>query len=235
MHLPTAAAFLASASLVSSHTIVFNVWVNGVDQGLANNAPSYIRVHPANNPVKDVNSRDMTCNIANKPAAKTLTVKPGDEVAFEWHHDNPGANSEVIASSHKGPVMTYMAPMEKGAAGQGWVKLAEDGLKGGKWGVDRLIQNKGKHSIKVPNVAAGKYLLRPELIGLHEGNRPGGAQFYMECVQVQVQGSGSQQLPAGVNIPGVYKATDPGILFDIYNGATSCEFLPFAARTYYEE
>ena len=36
-----------------------------------------------------------------------------------------------------------------------------------KWGVDRLIANKGKVSFTIPNcIAAGQYLLRVELIGM---------------------------------------------------------------------
>jgi len=87
--------------------------------------------------------------------------------------------------------------------------------------VDNLIANKGKHSITLPDLAAGEYLLRPEIIALHEGNRASGAQFYMECVQIKVTSSGAKTLPAGVAIPGVYTATDPGVLFDIYSGFTS--------------
>ena len=36
-----------------------------------------------------------------------------------------------------------------------------------KWGVDRLIANKGKVSFTIPKcIAAGQYLLRVELIGM---------------------------------------------------------------------
>lgn len=44
----------------------------------------------------------------------------------------------------------------------------------------------------------------------------------MECVHIKVTGSGSASLPAnGVSFPGAYKATDAGILFNIYSGFTS--------------
>lgn len=70
-------------------------------------------------------------------------------------------------------------------------------------------------------MAAGDYYLRPEIIALHEGNRQGGTQLYMECVHIKVTGSGTAVLPAGVSFPGAYKATDAGILFDIYSGFSS--------------
>ncbi|EAU32052.1 hypothetical protein ATEG_07790 [Aspergillus terreus NIH2624] len=215
-------ALAAAAKLVNAHATVFAVWINDEDQGLGNTADGYIRSPPNNSPVTDVTSKDMTCNVNGATAAaKTLDVKAGDKITFEWHHNSRDASDDIIASSHLGPVMVYMAPTEKGSAGSGWVKIAEDGYSNGKWAVDTLIANRGKHSITVPDVPAGEYLFRPEIIALHEGNREGGAQLYMECVQVKVTSDGSKTLPEGVSIPGTYTATDPGILFDIYNSFDS--------------
>lgn len=76
---------------------------------------------------------------------------------------------------------------------------------------------------------AGKYVFRHELIGLQygsSGNPSGagsgkdGAQFYPICASVQVLGSGSA-MPAGVKLPGGYKSTDPGILYNLYDGRFS--------------
>lgn len=44
------------------------------------------------------------------------------------------------------------------------VKLYQEGYNG-NWAVDKLIGTHGQHSIKIPNIAAGQYLLRPEIIG----------------------------------------------------------------------
>ncbi|KAL5357344.1 glycosyl hydrolase family 61-domain-containing protein [Aspergillus floccosus] len=215
-------ALAAAAKLVNAHATVFAVWINDEDQGLGNSADGYIRSPPSNSPITDVTSKDMTCNVNGQTAAaKTLSVKAGDKVTFEWHHNSRDASDDIIATSHLGPVMVYMAPTEKGSAGSGWVKIAEDGYSNGKWAVDTLIANRGKHSITVPDVPAGNYLFRPEIIALHEGNRQGGAQFYMECVQVKVTSDGSKTLSAGVSIPGAYTATDAGVLFDIYNSFDS--------------
>lgn len=114
--------------------------------------------------------------------------------------------------------MVYIAPTETGAAGDGWVKLYEDGYDSSTetWAVDTLIANAGKHSITIPDITAGNYLLRAEIIALHEASTVGAAQFYMECVQVEVTSSGTTSLPDGVSIPGTYSATDPGIEFNLY-------------------
>lgn len=221
----TATLALAAASMISAvaaHATVFNILVNDVDQGLGNSASGYIRSPPNNSPVVDVTSKDMTCNVnGGTAAAKFVEVSGGDKITFEWHHNDNSAADDIIDGSHKGPVMTYIAPADSNGEGNVWLKLAEEGLSNGKWAVTNLIENRGKHSITLPDLAAGEYLLRPEIIALHEGNRNAGAQFYMECVQIKVTSSGSTTLPAGVAIPGAYKADDAGVLFDIYNGATS--------------
>jgi len=72
----------ALAALSSAHTTVFNILVNGVDQGTGNTAGGYIRFPPNNNPVKDLNSTDLTCNVANVANTKTVTAAAGDEVNY---------------------------------------------------------------------------------------------------------------------------------------------------------
>jgi cellulase len=126
--------------------------------------------------------------------------------------------------------MVYIAPTSSNGAGNVWVKLAEEGYDASTklWAVDNLITNKGKHSFTLPSVLAdGDYLIRGEIIALHEAdaaysaNSARGAQFYMECVQITVTGGGSTTLPTGVAIPGAYAYTDPGVTFNLYGSFTS--------------
>lgn len=58
---------------------------------------------------------------------------------------------------------------QSSVTGLQWFKVWEDGLTSdGKWGVDRLIANKGKVTFTIPScIAAGQYLLRVEIIGMH--------------------------------------------------------------------
>lgn len=213
----------AGAQLAAAHTTLFNVLVNGKDQGLGNKAGGYIDTPPNNNPVTDVTSSSMTCNVPSIKASSSVTVAGGDEITFEWHHNDNSASDDIIASSHKGPILVYAS---KAGSSLSWTKIAEDGYDGKSWAVDKLIAGSytgkpGQHKMKLPNLAPGDYVLRPEIIALHEGNRQGGAQLYMECVHIKVTGSGTAALPAGVSFPGAYKATDAGILFDIYSGFSS--------------
>lgn len=67
-------------------------------------------------------------------------------------------------------------------------------------------------------VTAGQYLMKVEIIALHGAFQEGAAQFYTECAQVKVTGSGTST-PATVSFPGAYSASHPGILIGIYDGS----------------
>jgi cellulase len=85
---------------------------------------------------------------------------------------------------------------------------------------DTLNSNCGHRSFTIPaSISPGAYLVRAEAIVLHAAQSAGGAQFYMSCYQVNITGGGAAS-PAGVSFPGAYKATDPGILIDIYKPIT---------------
>ena len=116
--------------------------------------------------------------------------------------------------------------ISKASSPHSWTKLWQDGWDGSTWAITKLragsyTGKRGQHSIKLPNLVAGDYILRPEIIALHEGYRQGGTQFYAECIHIKVSGSGTISLPNSVSFPGAYKATDPGILIDIYKPFTS--------------
>jgi cellulase len=226
-------AILASATLATlahSHATVWNLLVNGVDQGVEKGASGYIRTPVNNSPVKDLTSKDLTCNTNNVAVAKSVSVEAGDEVTFQWHHNDNSAADDIIDGSHKGPILVYIAPTASNGAGNVWVKIAEEGYDAStkKWAVDKLKENKGQHSVTLPaGLAAGDYILRAEIIAHHESdtafatNPARGAQLYPNCAQIKVTSGGSVSLPAGVAIPGVYTSTDPGIVFNLYGSFTS--------------
>jgi hypothetical protein len=83
-----------------------------------------------------------------------------------------------------------------------------------------------------------RYLLRAEIIALHAASNYPGAQFYMECAQINVQSASTTKRedghdsaiaprrhlatragafsPSYVGFPGAYKGTDPGVKFQLY-------------------
>lgn len=147
-----------------------------------------------------------------------IDVQAGSTVKAKWRH----TDTDVIDSSHKGPVMAYLKKVTNAATdsgvGGGWFKISEAGYDAstGKWAVDDLIAANGYQDIKIPTcIASGQYLLRAELIALHGAGSTAGAQFYMECAQINVIG-GTGGSPATVSLPGAYSASDPGVLINIY-------------------
>ncbi|KAF8895346.1 glycosyl hydrolase family 61-domain-containing protein [Infundibulicybe gibba] len=219
--------FAALFTSASAHTIFQQVYVNGVSQGHLNG----IRVPDYDGPITDVTSNDVICNGGINPyhqpiSTTVIPVAAGAQVTAEWHHTLDGAvasdPADPIDASHKGPLIAYLAKIpsatQSSVTGLKWFKIYQDGLdSSGKWGVDRLIANKGKLTFTIPScIAAGQYLLRVEIIALHAASSYPGAQLYMECAQLQITGGGSTS-PATVNFPGAYSGSDPGIKINIYS------------------
>ncbi|KDR82599.1 hypothetical protein GALMADRAFT_58015, partial [Galerina marginata CBS 339.88] len=212
------------------HPLIQQLYVNGVSPG----HQVGIRVPSYDGPIMDVTSNDIICNGGINPyvtpVSKTVIPVPaGAQVTAEWHHTltsaNTGDASDPIDSSHKGPVIAYMAKIpdatQSSVTGLKWFKIYQDGLDGTQWAVDKLIANKGKVSFTVPKcIASGQYLLRVELIALHAASSYPGAQLYMECAQINVTGGGNTS-PATVSFPGAYKGSDPGITINIYQNLNS--------------
>lgn len=71
-------------------------------------------------------------------------------------------------------------------SGAGWFKIDEKGLKapplsGTAWGNDDVLKTLKWTSTIPAKLANGNYLIRHELLALHQANTP---QFYPECAQI---------------------------------------------------
>jgi len=235
----TDAALAALVGYSSAHTMVVDIHVNSknVGDGRSLNgqgSKQYIRSPPNNNPVKDLKSASIVCNVNGGKAAKDFApLAAGDKVAFEWFHNTPG--DDILDASHKGPVITYIAPFtEDAGTGPIWTKISEEGFSNGKWATDKLIANKGvSGDITIPaSLKAGKYLLRQEIIALHEAdttfdvNPARGAQFYPSCVQVEISGTGSDVPPQKFDFNTGYTYADTGIKFNVYGADGSTYKIP---------
>jgi len=220
------AVALLSITSASAHTIFQQLYVNGVAQGELTG----IRAPDYDGPITDVTSNDLICNGGINPyhqpvSTAVIDVPAGATVTAEWHHtldQAAGDPADPIDASHKGPIISYMAKVpdatQSTVTGLQWFKVYEDGLTAStqQWAVDRLIANKGLVSFTIPScIEPGQYLLRHEIIALHAASSYPGAQFYMECAQINVTGGGSAS-PATVSFPGAYSGTDPGIKINIY-------------------
>ncbi|OHE91868.1 glycosyl hydrolase family 61 [Colletotrichum orchidophilum] len=210
------------ANMVAGHAIFQQLWVNGVDQ-----ASSCVRMPASNSPVQDPTSNDMRCNANSAAATSTCGVKAGDTITVEMHqHNTRACSEEAIGGAHHGPVMVYLSSVADAATADGsssFFKIFESGYfaNNNTWGNDLINEGCGKQNVVIPSdIAPGDYLLRAETIALHAAGSEDGAQYYMSCYQLKIEGTGTAK-PEGVAFPGAYKATDPGVLINIYNTITN--------------
>ena len=111
-------------------------------------------------------SPDMTCNKQAKAPALIAPARAGSNVTFMW---------SPWLVSHKGPLITYMAPYSGEIASANlqdlnFFKIAERGLlpDNKTWATDEMNQNKNVTYATIPHdIKAGKYIIRHELIAMH--------------------------------------------------------------------
>ncbi|KAF2848020.1 lytic polysaccharide monooxygenase [Plenodomus tracheiphilus IPT5] len=208
------------------------VFVNGVDQGTFRGVriPAYNGQNGKggynNGPVKDLDSIDLSSNVLGDiQAHDTIQFAPGDHLTFDWHHEVRNDTDDVIASSHHGPPLVYISPDPP--TENSFVKLWHSGKyeshpfpQPGKWpATSDIAKNFGHMNARIPKDLKAGYA---EMIALHEGdvsykvNPRRGAQFYPDCVQIDVIGDGTVELPAGVSFPGAYNYNDPGVVHNVY-------------------
>ncbi|KAF8862280.1 endoglucanase II [Acephala macrosclerotiorum] len=102
--------------------------------------------------------------------------------------------------------------------GEVWFKIFEEGPKFGGQALSWPTDNAKSVSFTIPkSTPSGGYLLRVEHIRLHVAQSSGAAQFYISCGQITVTGGEAGTPGPLVVFPGAYKATDPGILINIYS------------------
>ncbi|KAF8193213.1 glycoside hydrolase [Mycena galopus ATCC 62051] len=178
-----------------------------------------IRAIPGNGPVTDLSLIDVQCNGWSDgghlyfSAPLYATVAAGTTLGLNW---------TTWPDSHVGPMITYMAlaPTNITAWQPGtsavWFKVAQSGkTAAGLWAsTDLLTASNSIYSFTIPaKLKPGQYIIRHEIIALHEAYVYPGAQVYPSCIQVQVTGSGTASPPASslVAFPGAYTATTPGM------------------------
>ncbi|KAL2136541.1 hypothetical protein VTI74DRAFT_3086 [Chaetomium olivicolor] len=192
---------------------------------------SCVRMPGSNSPIINVGSRDMICNAGTRAASGKCPVKAGGTMTVEMHQQ-PGdrsCNNEAIGGAHWGPVQVYLTKVPDATTADGstgWFKIFSDSWSkksGGRvgdndnWGTRDLNACCGKMDVKIPSdIVSGDYLLRAEALALHTAGQSGGAQFYVSCYQISVEGGSGSASPTMVKFPGAYSADDPGIKISIH-------------------
>ncbi|KAI0401732.1 family 61 glycoside hydrolase [Xylaria palmicola] len=160
----------------------------------------------------------INCHINAKPGSTTASVKAGGTIDFQW----------TVWPHDIGPVLTYVAACSGDCAAADktalrWVKIDEAGWDATTklWASGKLINNNNTWTTTVPStLAAGNYIFRHEIIALHGGSSPNGAQSYPQCFNIAITGSGTDK-PTGTLGVDLYKADDAGILFNPYTNFAS--------------
>ncbi|EIW62723.1 glycoside hydrolase family 61 protein [Trametes versicolor FP-101664 SS1] len=219
-------ALVFAVSQVSAHGGVLSYQINGQHyQGFVPyNTPagqtSIQREWDSYNPITTPTDASLACNTNGASlgsAQQSATVPAGSKVTAYWNQWEHAI----------GPVMVYMANCNGACttatpSSLNWFKIEESGLlsgslANGQWAQGQLIADNSSWTTTIPaSLKAGEYLLRHELLAIHTSNQP---QFYPECAQLKVTGSGSAQ-PSGsylVKFPGAYKMSDPGVGIDVYS------------------
>ncbi|KAK0733798.1 glycoside hydrolase family 61 protein [Lasiosphaeria miniovina] len=224
------ALVLSLASAVSGHGAVTSYTIGstiypGYDGFAPAASPKTIQFPwPDYNPTLTVTDAKMRCN-GGTTAQLSASVAAGENVTAvykQWTHQ-------------QGPVMVWMFKCAADFAscdgdGKGWFKIDQMGLFGtaldsNDWGTAIVVKNLEWSSVVPKSLAPGNYLIRHELLALHQANTP---QFYAECAQLVVTGSGTAAPPTDFlfSIPGYAPQSDPGITIDIYSSKATTYTCP---------
>jgi hypothetical protein len=169
------------------------------------------------NPVTSVTDAKVRCN-GGKSATQSATAAPGDTISATWQQWTHSQGPIIVwlykcsgaFSACDGSGSNWFKIDEGGFSGDG-VKVFLDSEKPSGWEIAKLVGGNKQWSSKIPaGLAPGNYLVRHELIALHQANSP---QFYPECAQLIITGTGSAQPDASfkTSIPGYAKQNDANI------------------------
>ncbi|CAE6345560.1 unnamed protein product, partial [Rhizoctonia solani] len=222
---------LGSFGLVLAHGGVTNIAIGGTTyQGWqpflsATNQVTAGRPYSSYDPILNPIGSTLHCNNdgAAGPNQQTLTIAAGQTITSiyaQWTHAEGPYTVYLAACPDTGCTSVNSSTLK-------WFKIYELGLISGtvytgKWANGLLLANLKWDTIIPSNLKPGNYLIRWETLALHQSNTP---QFYPECAQLQVTGSGTA-FPSSeylVSIPGAWQASDPGVTIDIYGEAAKTQ------------
>ncbi|KFH41531.1 Endoglucanase-like protein [Hapsidospora chrysogenum ATCC 11550] len=233
----TLLAALAGAVSVSAHGYIDQVTING--EAYVGYNPSISPWEPDQNSIgwpntatdlgfvapSALQSPDIVCHRDSRNAPITAEVAAGSDIVLRWNQ---------WPDSHHGPIMDYLAncngdcsTVDKNQleffkiAEVGQLELGPGHGTPGYWAADELIANGNTWTVTIPSgIAPGNYVLRHEILALHSAYDQDGAQFYPQCINLKITGSGTQS-PSGVPATELYTMTDPGVVYDIYGDQNS--------------
>ena len=185
---------LALAGMASAHTRFTTLYVDGENMGDGVSVRMNLDAAHTVDFVNDITSDDMACGVdGQKAVARVSPAKAGSTVTFEFREyaDGSQPDRDAIDAGHRGPCAVYMKKVDdpladNAAAGDGWFKIYYEGFDDNaqSWCTNKMVANHGHLSAIIPeDLAQGYYLVRPELLALHQANQnpPIPVSFILDC------------------------------------------------------
>lgn len=219
------AATLALVAGATAHTVMSEIYIDG--QGMGSGTCVRAPKNPvgAVDPVIDLGSSDMACGKdGTKGVARTCPITGGHQISFEYRQWPEDYSRGPLDMGHMGPCSVYLKKVDDAtkdtASGDGWFKLWDEGYdeSSGKWCTQKMIGNAGRISVTIPeSLAGGDYLVRPELLALHNIAVKNQPEYYVGCAQVFLESSGSDGPKETVSIPGYTSMSDSGNQYNAFD------------------
>ncbi|KAJ3039661.1 hypothetical protein HDV00_012005 [Rhizophlyctis rosea] len=167
----------------------------------------------SNAPVDYANIESDQIICGPNPSQSLLYAKPpcairaGDPMKFYWDN-NVG---------HPGPSTVYISRQTENP--HQWSKIWQDmDGTGGIFHNSRMV-NGQNFTVTLPkDLADGRWVLRVDHVGLHVAGVPGGAQFYIRCIDIEISGGGGKYPSPVTTLPGAWKQDTPGVLWQQWTG-----------------
>ncbi|KAG8957195.1 hypothetical protein FRC00_004352 [Tulasnella sp. 408] len=157
----------------------------------------------------------MACGGDAKAASITVPMTAGSEVSIYW-----GSWPHNV-----GPIITYLGKCDGPCSTTDPTKISFfkihqiDFVPGTHtWVQSQTLYKDLPFNFTLPeDLPNGDFIMRHEVIALHNAMKQGGAEIFPQCIQVTIN-CGSGKIPvATAKFPGAYSATDPGILINVYD------------------
>jgi cellulase len=183
---------------------------------------------------------DIIAHVDASPSPYTVDAPAGSKVTFHWFHQGTCGGSETgWDCSHHGFTATYLAPCNGDCKDVDktqleFFKIHESALidyrsgrysKGspqeqtGYWGTDAIFYDGGNaQSVTIPKgIPSGNYVLRTEVMSIHNNGDVSERQFWPQAFNVKVTGgTDGAKVPAGKKGTELYSANDAILNFDLY-------------------
>lgn len=148
----SAILLLTTLTCSHAHQNFHQFWINDVSPGYQ----VAIRMPPSNNPVTNVQSNDITCNVNGNTVPRTeavATAKAGDKIKVQWD-----------SSTHPGPITHFLyGPVSDATQASGigtWTKINELAYTNGSWANEKMEKVDMTYEFYLPSkLASGDYLV----------------------------------------------------------------------------